>query len=107
MIIDFKSTHDKQGVIHFCNEYGETIKTYDLSFLEAFVMLNSLNVIKVPKGGTGMVSDPNTDFVEQESDVNEYIDDNWFEVTEMFYAEMNPNEFQSNNTPNQLNSKKI
>lgn len=82
-MIDFRATYDKDGYIHFCNSYNDTIKTYPTSELKNYVQFNDLN----------------KDILGEFEPVNQYIDREWFEVTEKFYIHENPSEFKSNNTP--------
>jgi len=81
MTIDFSSTFDKDDTIHFCDEYGTTIKMYSMADLIAYVTLNGLNQdvfgIEIPN----------------------YIDNEWFFITKSFYNSRNKYEFQSFNTP--------
>jgi len=106
MVIDFKYTEEKNRIVTYYNVRGQQVKTYELWQLEKFVTDNNLNLSYVcdSDGGTGMVSDPNTDFTEKEvyQEVTDYLDENWDKVTEDFYNAMNPTEFKSQNTPNQI-----
>jgi len=111
MEIDFKYTAEKNRIVTYYNVRGQQVKTYELWQLEKFVTDNKLNLSYDwdSECGTGMVSDPNTDFTEKEvyQDVTDYLDENWDKVTEDFYNAMNHTEFKSENKPNQLNSKKL
>ena len=102
-MIQFDHTNQTEsGQIEFVNQNGDTVKSYPLSELEQFVTDKQLNISYEHDavGGTGMVCDPNTDFVEREvtQSVTEYIDNNWDEVTKAFYIERNPSEFKSFNS---------
>lgn len=100
MVIDFKSTGEQHGVIYYYN-----VRQYPLSKLEEWVKKNNLNLSYEhdSEGGTGMVSDPNTNFAEKEfyQDMTDYLDNNWAKVTEDFYNAMNTNEYKSQNKPQQ------
>lgn len=100
-MIDFKYTEEQNGIITFVNQKGEGVKTYPLSELEQYVKDTFANLTYEHDaiGGTGMVCDPNTDFVEREvyEPINEYLDNNWYEITEKFYNFKNPTEYQAKN----------
>ena len=87
-MLDFKSTYDQGDCIHFCNQNGETVKKYLMSQLEDYVISNSLNVIKVSANGCSSI-DPNIVEEEITTLVPDYIDENWFSLTEQFYNHVN------------------
>lgn len=106
MIINFQNTaQNSQAQVEFFNSRGQVVKSYPLSVLEGFVIANKLNISSEheAKGGTGMISDPNTDFIEKAvyEDVTDFLDRTWVETTKAFYIDRNPSEFESNNTPHQ------
>ena len=89
-MIDFKYTEEQNGIITFVNQKGEAVKAYSLTELEDYVSSLDLNISYEHDaiGGTGMVCDPNTDFVEREvtQPISNYIDENWYDITEKFYT---------------------
>lgn len=98
-MIDFKSTHDTPGgMIHFCNENGDSIKQYAMDQLIDYVESNSLNVLVVSANGCSNIN-PNVIEADEVEPVEDYIDNNWFELTERFYKSLNKSEFKSNNIP--------
>ena len=105
MKIDFTATSEQHGVVEYYNVRGNSVRSYPLSQLEEWVIKNELHITQgyESKGGTGMISDPNTDFklIDIEHDVADVLDNSWIELTAMFYNAMNPTEFKSQNTPNQ------
>lgn len=105
MVIDFTSTSEQHGVVEYYNVRGNSVRTYELSRLEEWVKKNNLNLSydHDSDGGTGVVSDPDTNFTEKEvyQDMTDYLDNNWAKVTEDFYNAMNPNDYKSQNKPQQ------
>ena len=78
MIINFNFTRqNSNGQIEYFNSRGQSVKTYNLSQLNKFVL-------------------DTTDLIDEE-DVSNHLDDFWLSVTQDFYNAMNPNEFKSNN----------
>lgn len=103
MQIDFNGTYDQNGKVVFVNKDGNDMISYPMSELEQFVESKQLNVSYDNESEycvSGDSRDPrNWDNKEVETvqPVSEYIDDNWSEVTEMFYHSLNKSEFKSNN----------
>lgn len=81
-MIDFRATNDQNGTIHFRNSYNQTLKTYAFTDLEQYVLLYGLN----------------EDVLGVKTELQTYIDLEWFEVTEKFYHYKNPSQFKSRNT---------
>ena len=82
MIINFNITRENNnGQVEYFNSRGQAVKTYELHELNEWTQ--------------------NETFV---SDVflTEYLDENWVDLTTRFYNAMNPTEFKSQNTPNQI-----
>lgn len=88
IMLDFKSTYDQGDFIHFCNENGDTVKIYLMSQLEYYVIINNLNVITVSANGCSSI-DPNIIEQDEATPVSDYIDENWFSLTEEFYNHVN------------------
>ena len=76
MQIDFNYTWQRNGIIGFENQEGQTVKNYPFNDFEAWCIKNKID------DGT---------------DVEKYIDDNWLSLTEAFYIAMNPTSFISHN----------
>lgn len=101
MRIDFSYTaQNNQAEIEYYSVRGQIVKTYPLSDLEKWVYMHGLNLTSVSANGC-ITSDPNIIEREIEIDIDAYIDDNWKSLTEQFYMAMNPQEYQSNNRPQQ------
>ena len=102
-MIDFKYTEEQNGIITFVNEKGETVKTYPLSELEQYVKDTFANLTYEhvsEYSGNGDSNDPrNWDGEDKEvyEPINEYIDSNWYDITEKFYNAKNPTEYQAKN----------
>lgn len=95
-MIDFSATHsDKDGIVHFCDAYGKSLRQYGMEQLQNYVKSNYLNLTYEFRASEryGMLER------EVYQDVQEYIDENWEQVTEQFYNSLNKTEFKSNNIP--------
>jgi len=100
MIIDFKATSEKHGIVEYYNVRGNSVRTYELSRLEEWVIKQGLNLHSESANGC-ISSDPSIIEKEVETDITDYLDLNWRSVTEDFYNAMNPNEYKSQNKPQQ------
>ena len=100
IMIDFKATHSDNDLINYCNDIGQVLKTYPMSELEKYVADNHLNLTYDHIGEGWDLDDPNTwsEEIEVLQPVNEYIDENWDEVTEKFFNSVNKSEYKANET---------
>lgn len=89
-MIKFNYTQQgENGMVEYLNEKFEVVRKYNLDELKNYVIINDLNfesrVINI--AGSGQVTDPTN--IEKEidlyTDVDDYIDLHWEEVTEAFY----------------------
>ena len=103
-MIDFNYTSQTEdGQIEFVNEKGETVRTYQLTELENFVIEQGLNDYYSKKIVSGSSWGGNPNFIEEEEfgyvPVNEWLDneENFHSATEKFYNLKNPHEFVSAN----------
>lgn len=103
-MVDFNYTSGTRKTVEFRNENGEVLKIYPLADLEAYVNENHLNLSYDwhSEFTGGDIDDPanwiNTE-VEVYQPIDDYISDNWYELTEKFYNHKNPTEHKENNTP--------
>jgi len=95
-MIDFNSTYDNGDVFHFVNKNDEVVKTYKMSELEQYVLDCELNILQVSLNGKNQF-DPECEDGTEEIDPIDYINENWFSITEAFYMDRNKSEFKSGN----------
>lgn len=106
MVIDFSATSEQHGVVEYYNVRGNSVRTYPLTKLEEWVIEKDL----LNTGETEEITLSDTPFSKHHKiidspiymDITDYLDLNWRSVTEDFYNAMNPTEFKSQNTPNQI-----
>jgi len=96
-MIDFKSTYDNENVFHFVNHNNDVVKTYEMSELEQYVIDCELNMLHVSLNGKNQF-DPECDDGTEEIEPIDYINENWFSITEAFYMDRNKSEFKSGNS---------
>lgn len=94
-MIKFNYTQQgENGMVEYLNEKFEVVRKYNLDELKNYV----INI-----AGSGQVTYPTN--IEKEidlyTDVDDYIDLHWEEVTEAFYNFKNKEEFLSQNKPQQ------
>lgn len=106
-MIDFDSTSGTRTMVDYSNEYGQVVKSYPLSALEAYVTEKNLNLSYGHHGIDALHFNNFTqnhiaetvEEVEIYTPIDEYFEENWFQLTEDFYNHKNPTEHRANNTP--------
>lgn len=101
-MLDFKSTHDKDGKIHYCNDLGQTLTTLPYSGLLSWCRSEHLEtwLDSFDEDFNPTTINHQKDYLGRFEDyvLDRYIELNWFEITEKYYNSVKPTEHKSKTT---------